>query len=384
MVKSQWSTVNGQWSKVNGQKSMVNSQWSMVNSLSSKLVGCVFIIAAVLKLISIDEFEIYIYSFDILSFLLTTFVSRIIIVGEFILGLFLILKINYKFIWKTSLIILILFTLFLIYAAIFREDSNCHCFGDLVELNPLESIIKNLILILLLLLSQQPTVNGQQSTVNGQQSTVNGQQSTANSQQPTVNGQQSTVNSQQSTVNSQQPTVNSQQPTAKVLVILLTCSLLVFIISPPDSIYKMIYSSEKEVSSIDLYESFDEVVKIDFKEDELIFDSISDFNTKENQLIVIVSSGCKYCKLGMKKLSLMIKNDDISPDNIDIFIWGSPEGIIDFRDGTMTEDIDYWHIMPNKAIDITYGRFPIFIMMENKNIIKVGDFRDLDDAFLNS
>ena len=345
--------VKSQWSKVNGQKSMVKSQWSMVKFLSSKLVGCVFIIAAVLKLISIDEFEIYIYSFDILSFLLTTFVSRIIIVGEFILGLFLILKINYKFIWKTSLIILTLFTLFLIYAAIFREDSNCHCFGDLVELNPLESIIKNLILILLLLLSQQSTVN---------------------SQQPTVNSQQPTVNSQQSTV-------NSQQPTAKVLVVLLTCSLLVFIISPPDSIYKMLYSTEKEVSSIDLDESFDEVVKIDFKEDELIFDSISDFNTKENQLIVIVSSGCKYCKLGMKKLSLMIKNDDISPDNIDVFIWGSPEGIIDFRDGTMTEDIDYWHIMPNKAIDITYGRFPIFIMMENKNIIKVGDFRDLDDAF---
>ena len=352
--------VKSQWSKVNGQKPMVKSQQSMVNSLSSKLVGCVFIIAAILKLISIDEFEIYVYSFDILSFLLTTFVSRIIIVGEFILGLFLILKINYKFIWETSLIILILFTLFLIYAAIFREDSNCHCFGELIELNPLESIVKNLILILLLLLSQQSTVNSQQSTVN--------------SQQPTVN-------SQQSTVNSQQPTVNSQQPTAKVLVVLLTCSLLVFIISPPDSIYKMIYSSEKEVSSIDLHESFDEVVKIDFKEDELIFDSISDFNTKENQLIVIVSSGCKYCKLGMKKLSLMIKNDDISPDNIDVFIWGSPEGIIDFRNETMTEDIDYWHIMPNKAIDITYGRFPIFIMMENKNIIKIGDFRDLDDAF---
>jgi thioredoxin-related protein len=234
----------------------------------------------------------------------------------------------------------------LIYAAIFREDSNCHCFGDLVELNPLESIIKNLILILLLLLSQQSTVNGQQSTVNGQQ-----------------------------------PTVNGQQPTTKVLVVLLTCSLLVFIISPPDSIYKMIYSSEKEVSSIDLYESFDEITKIDFKEDELIFDSISDFNTKENQLIVIVSSGCKYCKLGMKKLSLMIKNDDISPDNIDVFIWGSPEGIIDFRDETMTEDIDYWHIMPNKAIDITYGRFPVFIMIKEKDIIKVGDFRDLDDAF---
>lgn len=144
----------------------------------------------------------------------------------------------------------------------------------------------------------------------------------------------------------------------------------------------MIYSTEKEVSSIDLHESFDEVVKIDFKEDEIAFDSISSFDVKEKQLIAVVSSGCKYCKLGLKKLSLMMKNGGISPDDIDIFIWGSPDGIIDFRSETMTEDVDYWHIMPNNAIKVTYGRFPIFIMMENKNIIKIGDFRDLDDAFV--
>ena len=313
-------------------------------------IGSVFIIAAILKLIAIDEFEIYIYSFDVLSFLLTTFVSRIIIIGEFVLGLFLILKINYRFVWKISLVILILFTLFLTYAAIFRQDSNCHCFGEFVELNPLESIVKNLILILLLLLSQRSALP---ELVEGKVRCFYG------------------LNNRK-----------VQQSTAKVLVVLLTCSLVVFIISPPDSIYKMIYSTDKEVSSIDLYESFDEVVKIDFTKDEIAFDSISTFNVKEKQLIAVVSSGCKYCKLGMKKLSLTMKNEGIFPDDVDVFIWGSPEGIIDFRSETMTEDIDYWHIMPAKAIEITYGRFPIFIMMENKNIIKVGDFRDLDDAFV--
>jgi hypothetical protein len=74
-------------------------------------------------------------------------------------------------------------------------------------------------------------------------------------------------------------------------------------------------------------------------------------------------------------------NEDITLDDVDVFIWGSPEGIIDFREETMTEDFVYWHIMPNKAIDITYGRFPIFIWTKEKNIIKIGDFRDLDDAF---
>ena len=302
-------------------------------------IGSVFIIAAILKLISIDEFEIYIYSFDIFSFLLTTFVSRFIIIGEFVLGLFLILKINYKITWRLAFISLILFTLFLIYVAIFRNDDNCHCFGELVELSPLESIVKNLILIFLLLLSQKPKAK------------------------------------------SQQPATNSQQPTAKVLVVLLSCCLVVFILTPPDSIYKMIYSTEKEVSTLDLYESFDEVVKIDFTEEGVEFDTITNFQESETQLIAVVSAGCKYCKLGLKKLSLMQKNEDISLDDVDVCIWGSPEGIIDFREETMTEDFGYWHIMPNKAIEVTYGRFPIFIMIKEKDIIKVGDFRDLDDAF---
>ena len=292
------------------------------------VIGSVFIIAAILKLMSIDEFEIYIYSFDIFSFLLTTFVSRIIIIGEFILGLFLILKINYKLIWRLTFISLILFTLFLIYVAIFRQDANCHCFGELVELSPLESIIKNLVMIALLMLGQRTTDNGQQTQA-----------------------QSSKLKAQSS----------------KLLVLSSTFIVLaVFIISPPDSIYKMIYSTEKEISTVDLYKSFDEVVKIDFTEEGLVFDSISSFKEKENRLIVIVSSGCKYCRLGLKKLSLIMKNEDLATDNVDIFIWGSPEGIENFRNETMTEDYLYWHIMPNRAIEITYGRFPIFIFLKEK------------------
>ena len=286
----------------------------MFKVLSSKVVGGVFIIAAILKLISIDEFEIYIYSFNLLSFFLTTFVSRIIIAGEFVLGLFLILGINYKFTWRTTFITLILFTLFLIYVAIFRQDSNCHCFGELIQLNPLESIIKNLILIVFLIIGKLSAISYQQSIVRVRVSVLSS----------------------------------------------LFLVLLVFIISPPDSIYKMIYSTEKEVSTIDLYESFDEVVKIDFHEEEIVFDSITSFNTEGKHMIAIVSSGCKYCKLGLKKLSLMMKKENISPESVDVFIWGSPDGIIRFREETMTEDFVYWHIMPNKAIKITYGRFPIF------------------------
>ena len=134
-------------------------------------IGGMFVIAAILKLMSIDEFEIYIYSFNVLNFLLTSFVSRIIIAGEFILGLFLILKVNYKFIRNATMTVLILFTLFLIYTAIFRNDTNCHCFGELVELSPVESIIKNVIAMILMSIDKWIKFEPQSSKLNVQSST---------------------------------------------------------------------------------------------------------------------------------------------------------------------------------------------------------------------
>lgn len=299
-------------------------------------VGGVFVIAAILKLMSVDVFEIYIYSFDILNFLLTTFASRIIIAGEFILGLFLILNINYKFTWNATMIVLILFTLFLIYAAIFRNDDNCHCFGELMELSPVESIIKNAIVMVLLLNDKWLR----------------------------------DFKSEKS---------QSRKVQSSKFIVTITL-LIVFIVSPPDVIYNKIYSEEKEISSSVLQKSFDDIVKINFQNDSVSLDSTTVFRLDEgSRMIAIVSSGCKYCNLGVKKLSMIMKRKGMESENVDVFIWGSDDGILNFIKETDTEDFFYWKINPKQAIDITYGRFPVFIWLEDRNIINIGDFRDVDD-----
>ncbi len=297
-------------------------------------IGGMFVIAAILKLMSIDEFEIYIYSFNVLNFLLTTFVSRIIIAGEFILGLFLILKINYRFTWNATMIVLILFTLFLIYTAIFRNDTNCHCFGELVELSPVESIIKNVIAMILMSIDKWIKFEPQSSKLNVQTS----------------------------------------------LLIAISTLLIVFVVSPPDVIYNKIYSEEKEISSYVLQESFDDVVKINFENDTIVLDSTAVFETKERtRMIAIVSSECKYCHLGIKKLSMIMKRKGTDNENVDVFIWGNDDGILNFIKETDTEDLSYWKINPRQAIEITYGRFPVFIWLEDGEIVDIGDFRSIDD-----
>ncbi len=291
-------------------------------------IGSIFIIAAFLKLISIDEFDIYIFSFNIFSFLLTSFASRLIIAGEFFLGLSLILNINYKFTWRTSTTILILFSLFLIYAAISRNDSNCHCFGELIELSPTESIIKNIGTIFLLICIK--------------------------------------------------PKSESKSESKKSTLIAICTLSIIFIVSPPDVIHNKIYSTKKEISSRDFYNSLDNIVKINFENDTIRFDTTAVFElNKEKKMIAIVSSGCKYCKLGVKKLSMIKEKEGESSDDVDIFIWGNPEGIVNFRKETLTENYSFWHIYPNEAIRITYGKFPIFINIKNNEITDIKDFRNI-------
>ena len=293
---------------------------------------------------SIDEFEIYIYSFNVLNFLLTSFVSRIIIAGEFILGLFLILKINYKFTWNATMIVLILFTLFLIYVAIFRNDTNCHCFGELVELSPVESIIKNVIAMILLSIDKWTNLKPQSSTLKVQRSTFKVQRSKFKAQS----------------------------------LIAISTLLIVFVVSPPDVIYNKIYSEEKEISSYVLQKSFDDIVKINFENDTIVLDSTAVLETRErNLMIAIVSSGCKYCHLGVKKLSMIMKRKGTDTGNVNIFIWGSDDGILNFIKETDTEDLSYWKINPRQAIEITYGRFPVFIWLEDGEIVDIGDFRNI-------
>ncbi len=296
-----------------------------------------FIIAAILKLISIDSFEIYIYSFGLLNFLFTTIFSRLLIVGELLIGLMFIFKMKYKLVWRTTLIIQILFTLFLIYVMIFRNDDNCHCFGDLIELSPLESIIKNVAIIGVLFFIKTTRLQDYKTT----------------------------------------------SKFVGLRKLLLAAAVIIpFVVTPMDSVYKMIYSSEKEISTVDFYQTLDKVVAMDFVDNDIVFDSTAQINIDGKQMVVIVSSGCKYCRLGVKKLSMMMRKNDIKSDNVNIFIWGSREGILNFREETLTDDFSYWHIMPHEAIDITLGKFPVFIMLKEKEIVNISDFRDIDESLL--
>lgn len=309
------------------------------------LLGALFIVAAVLKIISIDNFEIYIFSFNIFSFVTTAFLARLIIAAELFLGLCLIFKVYFKQIWWLTMLMMLGFSLFLIYAMIFRNDSNCHCFGSLVELDPKMSFVKNIITIALLL-----TIKKEESHI-------------------------------------YKPILRKW-----IFGIVIAISLIAsFFIVPMDAIYNKIYSERQDVNTVAFQNSLNDSTYINYLKvlpeksgDSVVF-------TREKQLLDLnhgrhlinyALSGCKFCKTGAEKITLMFDRHGISHDKLVFVLVGGDVSASKFIKETNTFDYKHWRIPIPIMMDITFGSFPLYIFVEDGKIVKSGDFRIIDEKEL--
>ena len=286
------------------------------------LLGVFFISTAVLKVLSIDSFEVYIYSFGIVNYLTVTFLSRLLISIELLIGISLIFKIYFRQIWWLTMLIMAGFTLFLIYAAIFRNDSNCHCFGSLIELNPSQSIIKNIITIALLLF-----IRNEKS--------------------------------------------HDYKPLMRkwLIGISIAVSIIIpFVLVPMDVIYNKIHSEKENINTVAFYES------------------LSDSTYRELQqgryLINYALAGGKFCRIGAEKLVLMVEKHNIPHEKIKFVVGGNDDAISKFIEKTNTSDYEHYKIPAPELMSITFGRFPLYVFIEDGKVVKAGDFRILDDDVL--
>lgn len=292
------------------------------------LLGVFFIGTAVLKLLSIDSFEVYIYSFGIVNFVTTTFLSRLLIFIELLIGISLILKLCFKQIWWLTMLMMAGFMLFLVYAAIFRSDSNCHCFGSFIELNPMQSIVKNIIVLALLFVIRKEKSHDYK------------------------------------------PLLRKWLVVGTIIISLI----IAFVLLPMDVIYNRIYSEREEVNTVAFYESLN---------DSTYFDGEKLMDVSEGRyLINYALAGCKYCRIGAEKLTLMVDKHQIPHDRVKFVIGGNDEAIARFIEITGTSDYEHRKIPASKFMAITYGKFPLYIFVEDGKVVKAGDFRIIDDEII--
>ncbi|MGN0033945.1 MAG: MauE/DoxX family redox-associated membrane protein [Candidatus Limimorpha sp.] len=306
-------------------------------------VGAFLIATAVLKLVSIDSFELYIYSFNILSYSVSTVLSRLVIASEMFLGLCLMLKVFYRQAWYLTMAMMSVFSVFLIFTYFFRSDENCHCMGDIISMRPGVSIIKNIVIIILLLLIK--VERGDKMRRRAQR--------------------------------------------LGAVIALLISLIIPFAIVPNDMIYNKIFSKEESINTEAFYESVSDSTYVGFlkiipekRNDTIIFvEEERLMSISEGRFVINYAlSGCKYCKMGAERLSIMFKRHGIEKEKLKFVIGGGPISMSMFIKMTDTYEYGHWKISPHQMMELTYGVFPLYVFVEDGDIIKTVDFRHLDET----
>lgn len=130
----------------------MRSRGGRVLRLALRLLLCaVFVFSAVAKLMAIDHFELYIFSYGLVPLNVAYVLARLCIGAE--LGLAAIVALGW---WpRTARMLtvglLLVFTLFLTYALLVGRTESCQCFGQALPMAPGVSLVKNAVLIVVAL-----------------------------------------------------------------------------------------------------------------------------------------------------------------------------------------------------------------------------------------
>jgi hypothetical protein len=121
-------------------------------SVLCALMGAVFIFSAYTKLYPIEPFEYTFVDLGIGNWQMAPFIARFLIGLEFLIGFALFMNLFLKKItYKLSIGVLLFFCIYLLLQIfISGNKGNCGCFGSSISMTPLQALIKNLIMLVIL------------------------------------------------------------------------------------------------------------------------------------------------------------------------------------------------------------------------------------------
>ncbi len=121
-------------------------------ALLSVLLGLIFIYSGYTKLYPIEPFELTFIDLSVANWQTAPFIARLMISIEFFIGTMLITNIAIKKVSKWAMIVLLVFSIYLIFILIKEgNNGNCGCFGTHIVMTPLQALIKNILMFGLLL-----------------------------------------------------------------------------------------------------------------------------------------------------------------------------------------------------------------------------------------
>lgn len=283
-------------------------------------IGILFIISAIAKIVGMDKFELYVYSYHFFSLNFTFIMARLAIVAELVLGIGLLSMLKHKPVWWASTLMTAGYTLFLLYAALIGRGDSCHCFGELVDMNPWQSIVKNIVLLAILAIAYP----------------------------------------------AKEVKWRFAWPT--LIVAVLACGVTVFCVSPPDN-FTSGYNREGNINT----EILNNIISTP-PLDTLNLDT-------GRQIVCFFTPSCEFCQMAARKISLMQQFYGSGNENITyIFLMGDNESVEKFFDKSESSRYPYI-VYPDvtQLLACVDGDFPTIAFMEDGKIVYQAGFRDMHE-----
>ena len=286
------------------------------------LVGLVFMASAILKYMSIDIFDLYVYEHNLFSIPVTETLTRLLITAEFVLGVMLVVGIQFRLAYYACIGFLAGFTIYLfLLPYLFNVDiSNCHCFGEAIVFSRTQSIVKNIILLACLLFVSPKFY------------------------------------------------IARKWETWALFALSIVSFVVFMAINAPNYLYTLVHKDKVQIN-LPMYES-----------------ALDNSGEKENftegkQIICLYSVGCQYCKRSAKKLDLIFKNNQLSNEHVKAIFWtGTPDtAIVKFFTNQDIPVLEYMTFRADSFLEITDGRMPVLLFSDNGNIVQKVDYLSLKD-----
>lgn len=141
---------------------------------------------------------------------------------------------------------------------------------------------------------------------------------------------------------------------------------LSFIVSPPDTFSMDLYAARSEYNKPALNAFLQ-----------------TDSTASSKEIICFFGSGCRFCKLASKKISVIYKNAQTKVPIRYVF-WGNETSIAAFFALPNTIAVPYSTLPSDTFLTITNGHMPLIVLIKNRKIVSKYSYRDINDKEITS
>ena len=283
------------------------------------LLGAFFVVSAIAKWVDIDHFEIHVFSYNLLSLNASFLVARLVIVAELLVGIGLMSDIWHRFVNACTLLMLVGFTLFLGYAALVGRTDNCQCMGSLLEMNPVQSMLKNALLLLFLWIAMHA------------------------------------------------PEWRWHPKWWLWLPVVLAVPTTLFIVSAPDN---WLFGSEDEVFNAD---ALREAIVDDGQLGPLDLD-------EGKHVVAFVTAGCQFCRMADQKLSSIWQRHELDSASLVYLVYTKDSTIAPLSLNDTSFQRPAFTVDKETFMLITYGQRPMVMLVEEGEVKGSCHYRNISEG----